>query len=598
MRNKIDFFQERTDNLNQQINILNSKYSRVSVYRILVFILFLVFSIWSLKVEFLGGLIFSVALFLIFFILLVNKHKKIRQSKVLCQKLLEINQEEIKRLRFDFDGIFDGKDFVNESHPYASDLDIFGSNSIFQLINRACTSHGIGMLKSWLESPTNEQTIQTRQQAVKELIPLLEWRQKIHANGRGKKIEKKNELAFYNWLEGDDFIGNRIIYKIIPYVVMVISLVLIGGILYEKLPGFILLFPLIITVFFINKIFDYSRNTYNVTTTAVQILESVENIILLIENQKFENEYLNQLKNQFFALTQVASQKIMDLRKILELLNLRWNGMYHILNFLFLLDYIILAKAEKWRARYKHEISIWFETIAEFEALNSLAAFAFANDSYTFPEIMDKPFFLHGENIGHPLIQTEKRVNNDFSLENRGATCIITGSNMSGKSTFLRTLGANAVLAFAGAPVCAESFQISIFHIFTSMRTKDNLGEHISSFYAELIRLKMLLQQINDSQPTLYLLDEILKGTNSVDRHLGAESLILQLNEMNAFGLVSTHDLKLGELQKTNNKIMNYNFSSSIIGDEIVFDYKLRDGICESTNASQLMAKIGIQIKS
>jgi DNA mismatch repair ATPase MutS len=169
---------------------------------------------------------------------------------------------------------------------------------------------------------------------------------------------------------------------------------------------------------------------------------------------------------------------------------------------------------------------------------------------------------------------------------------------MAGKSTFLRTVGVNAVLALSGAPVCADSFQISNFQVFTSMRTKDNLEENISSFYAELLRLKMLLEQIDEETPVLFLLDEILKGTNSADRHIGAESLILQLNKMNAFGLVSTHDLELGNLEKSNNQITNYNFSSSISGKEIVFDYKLQDGICKSTNASQLMAKIGIQIKS
>jgi DNA mismatch repair ATPase MutS len=167
---------------------------------------------------------------------------------------------------------------------------------------------------------------------------------------------------------------------------------------------------------------------------------------------------------------------------------------------------------------------------------------------------------------------------------------------MSGKSTFLRTIGVNAVLAFSGAPVCADHLKLSIFQVFTSMRTKDNLEENISSFYAELLRLKMLLQKIDEDLPVLFLLDEILKGTNSTDRHIGAESLIIQLSKLNAFGLISTHDLKLGELKLKSDNLENYNFSSSIDGEEIIFDYKLREGICKSTNASQLMAKIGIQI--
>ena len=276
---------------------------------------------------------------------------------------------------------------------------------------------------------------------------------------------------------------------------------------------------------------------------------------------------------------------------------MRGNQIYLILNSIFLFDFILLAKAEKWRANYKDEISGWFGAVAEFEALNSIAAFAFANEDYVFPGIMEKAYFFHGTNLGHPLIPDGQRVKNNFKLEGRGNSCIITGSNMAGKSTFLRTVGINAVLALTGAPVCADSFQISNIRVFTSMRTKDNLEENISSFYAELLRLKMLLGQINEDKPVLFLLDEILKGTNSTDRHIGAESLILQLNKTNTFGLVSTHDLELGNLQKKNNQITNYNFSSRIDGEEIIFDYKLRKGICKSTNASQLMAKIGINIR-
>jgi len=230
------------------------------------------------------------------------------------------------------------------------------------------------------------------------------------------------------------------------------------------------------------------------------------------------------------------------------------------------------------------------------EPLNSISAFAFANEKYIFPKVNEGAPIFSAEKLGHPLIPSKQRINNNFQLKGKGAIGVITGSNMSGKSTFLRTIGVNAVLAFAGAPVCADQLELSIFQVFTSMRTKDNLEENISSFYAELLRLKMLLQTINENRPVLFLLDEILKGTNSADRHIGAESLIIQLSQLNAFGLISTHDLKLGKLKLKTDKLRNYNFSSSIDGQEIIFDFKLRDGICRSTNASQLMAKIGIQI--
>lgn len=598
MTQKASLFLERINRISNTIDVLKSRYNTLSFFRILVFVLFLIFAILSLKDESVGGLLLSIILFLILFIFLVRKHNKINRSKILNQELLEINREEVKRIQFKFDGICDGEDYVNDTHPYISDLDIFGRNSIFQLLNRAGTDHGVELVRAWLENPAKIETILTRQNAVKELVPLLEWRQKIQAYGRTKSKKKENESSFYEWLAGKDFIRKRRLYLVIPYVATIFSLTIISAVIFGLFSFYYLLSPLVLTGYFLIKVHDYSRTTFDMTQNGVRILAAVENIIFLIENQKFKHPHLLQLQLSVMMKNEKASQKIKALKNILEWLMQRGNQMYHLFNSFFLLDYLLLEKAELWRSRYKQEIAVWFDTIAEIEALNSLAAFTFINDSYAFPKIVKDPYLLRCTDLGHPLIPDDARVNNDFYFSGKGNTCVITGSNMAGKSTFLRTVGVNAVLAFTGAPVCAESFEISLFQVFTSMRTKDNLEENISSFYAELLRLKMLFQQIRQMKPVLYLLDEILKGTNSVDRHLGAESLILQLNEMNAFGLVSTHDLKLGELQKSNNQISNYNFSSSIIDEEIVFDYKLRKGICESTNASQLMAKIGIKLKS
>lgn len=595
---KADFFHERMKYYEEQITLLTSKYNNYSIFRIIAFVAFATGAIWCLKADLPLPLFILIASFIIGFTQLIRKHSKIKRERALCKKLFDINKEEVQRLSFSFDKIYDGKEFAEEKHEYAYDLDIFGRNSLFQLINRAGTLKGIHLLASWIKRPASRETIISRQNAVLELIDRVKWRQKVQAYGRDTFSKNSSEDAFHTWLQGEDVIISKPFYRILPYVVMVISTVLILGYLYGKFPLMAFILPFIIAGFFLYKIIDYSKTTYEMTQSGLGVLASIENIIVQIEQAEFENPQLKSLQTILKPEGIIASEKIKKLRKIFDWLSLRGNQMYHLFNSIFLLDFILLAKAEKWRANYKHEIDNWFDAVAEFEALNSLAAFAYANDKYAFPEIMEKPFIFHGENIGHPLIPTDSRVDNDFIMENKGAAYVITGSNMAGKSTFLRIVGINAVLAFSGAPVCATSLQLSTFQVFTSMRTKDNLEENISSFYAELLRLKMLLEQINDERPILYLLDEILKGTNSVDRHIGAESLILQLNEMNAFGLVSTHDLELGKLEKKHKKIMNYNFSSSIIGEEIVFDYKLQPGICQSTNASQLMAKVGIKIKS
>ena len=598
MNKKAEFFHERAAYFDRQISELKSRFNNFSLFRIATFIVFLVAAILCLNYDYPFLLFVVIVSFVIIFGLLVNHHNRIKKKKQITELLSEINNEEVKRLKHDFKGIEDGSEFIDEHHPYDVDLDVFGRSSLFQLINRAGTIRGKHLLKSWLAKATSKEIIELRQKAVSELSPMVEWRQKLQAYGKISATSKENKQSFNLWLKEEDLIRNNLLYLILPYAFIIFSLSLIVSISLGLLSYNFLILPFTIGGLFIYNIMHYSSSTYELTLSGVNTLESVERIIQQIEQQKFGHHHLVKLQTRLQDKDLAASQKIKELRKIFELLSLRRNQIYMILNIVFLFDFILLAKAEKWRAKYENEIPGWFDTIAEFEGLSSIAAFAFANEAYVFPEIMKRHFIFQGKNIGHPLILENQRINNDFTLEGRGSACIITGSNMSGKSTFLRTIGINSVLAFAGAPVCADSFQISSFQIFTSMSTKDNLEENISSFYAELLRLKMLLEQINQGNPVLFLLDEILKGTNSVDRHIGAESLILQLNKENAFGLVSTHDLELGRLQKNNEQIENFNFSSTIDGEEIIFDYKLQPGICKSTNASQLMAKIGIKIKS
>lgn len=332
------------------------------------------------------------------------------------------------------------------------------------------------------------------------------------------------------------------------------------------------------------------------TTEGVHLLQSKENILRLIEGAQFNSPYLQGLRNKLFDKAHPASANIMKLRKLLGWLNLRGNQIYHLFNLAFLLDFIILEKVEQWRRDYRELVATWFETIGEFEALGSIAGYSYANEQYIFPSIRANSAGIKARGLGHPLIPPDQRVVNDFSIGSIGEIGLITGSNMAGKSTFLRTIGANAMLAFAGAPVCAKHMELSVFQIFTSMRTKDNLTENVSSFYAELLRLKALLDIINDACATMFLLDELLKGTNSHDRHLGAESLAKQLSKLNAFGLISTHDLQLSELKLASGRLKNYSFSSDIVDGEIIFDYQLHEGVCESTNASQLMANMGIHV--
>ena len=304
-----------------------------------------------------------------------------------------------------------------------------------------------------------------------------------------------------------------------------------------------------------------------------------------------------------------ASEAIGQLFKLTEALNYRRNPYFFLLfGVATLWDIHHLIQLERWRKTYGPDLSRWFDALGELEALNSLAGFVYAHPTYVTPDIVEDELTLDFTSASHPLLPTERSVANSLTLTGAGQTVLITGSNMSGKSTFLRTVGANVVLALAGAVVSAERFWCSPVRVFTSMRTQDSLEESTSSFYAELKRLQTLInltkQPVNTSQerssreklPVLYFLDEILKGTNSADRHRGAEALIRQLNHTTASGFVSTHDLELGQLTDADGFVRNYHFQSDLLNGELIFDYKLRNGICKSFNASQLMKAIGIDM--
>ncbi|MFT7162099.1 MAG: DNA mismatch repair ATPase MutS, partial [Bacteroidia bacterium] len=324
---------------------------------------------------------------------------------------------------------------------------------------------------------------------------------------------------------------------------------------------------------------------------AVDFLKSYEKLIIKAENRSFQSPKLIALQEIFKSEDYQASMAIGSLRKILYRLMNRMNLMYAAVNVFFLLDMALLLNAEKWKAKYGSKVKLWFDTIHEIDLLNDMSSMAYGNPDFIFPEIRDGKHQLNTIDLGHPLIHASGRIKNNFELNGEGSLGLITGSNMSGKSTFLRTVGVNLVMAQAGLPVCASTLTMSPTRVFTSMRTQDNLEEHISSFYAELSRIKLLLDSIGEV-PIFFLLDEILKGTNSEDRHKGSLALIDQLSEKNGTGLISTHDLTLSNLK--NEKARNYSFNSEIIKDEIIFDYKLTDGPCRSFNASKLMEQMGI----
>jgi DNA mismatch repair ATPase MutS len=357
---------------------------------------------------------------------------------------------------------------------------------------------------------------------------------------------------------------------------------------------------LALLVFFVIA-FSITRKVYPVYGKLNKIAKEIDTLarsIAFIERTDMHNQFLTDLKNELGFGVTTATHSIHKLNRIFNRFDYRLNPLVFIpLNTLVLWDLQQVLQLEKWKEENNHKIDHWFHTLAEFEALSSLGTLTFNHPGWTFPKLNTEQAEFTAEGLGHPLIDPNKSVVNNYSTIGKAQISIITGSNMAGKSTFLRSVGVNMVLACMGAPVYASHLRISPLKVMSSMRVKDNLEESTSTFYAELKKLKSIIDAVKRKEPLFILLDEILRGTNSHDRHTGSKSLIRQLVHDNATGIIATHDLELASLEKEfPASIHNFHFDVQIDGPELYFDYTLKTGICQSFNAAILMKKIGIEL--
>jgi len=366
-----------------------------------------------------------------------------------------------------------------------------------------------------------------------------------------------------------------------------------------------------ISVLFVNyiilrKVEPLAEEIVETSTENINTLRGYRTLINKIEGESFKSKKLYQLQSILIKGKYSAYNEINRLCSLLEFSQQRpikkipigGNYLYPLLNSFLLLDIYLIIGTEKWKSKNKAFLKSWAEVVSEFDVINSLAGFCYSNPSYTFPKLEEKNNYIHFESLGHPLINSNKRVCNNFHSEGQGDVVMITGSNMGGKSTFLRTVGVNLVLALAGAPCCAKYGQVSNLKLYTSMRTQDNLKKGISSFYAELDRIEKMLKLIINSHNVFFLLDEMFKGTNSEDRHKGGFSLINQISKLNTSGIIATHDIELAKLSENKMLVTNYSFNSEIKDNSMIFSYELHPGICNDFNASELMERSGIKIIS
>jgi DNA mismatch repair ATPase MutS len=531
-------------------------------------------------------------------LLFVNRSSKLSARKKLLEELLEINKSEINALRWDFSDFDPGQPYIDAEHPYTSDLDIFGERSLFQYLNRTSIAKGRECLASWLSHPAEPAMILERQQAVGELCDKLGWRQEFYAGGRLSKETEQDYEDLLAWLSTRPMmLGNRI-YRILlillPFL-SISSLALISWVVPWNIPVTFILIQLGLVGWNLRRI----NHHHNQVSRKYELLVKYADLIRLVEGEKFESARIQALQEELRSDGRSVGQKLQSLARIVVDFDRRLNMiMGVVLNGLLMWDLQCILRLERWKLISARELPGWFAILGEFEALNSLAGFRFNVQESVFPIPDQDGPIIQAESLGHPLILPDENIPNDIKIDHFGQFMLITGSNMAGKSTFLRTVGVNLVLAAAGAPVLARKMQFRPINIFTSMRIRDSLSSRESTFYAELKRLRKIIDIHNQGQQALVLLDEILKGTNSRDKHFGSDMFIRQLIELNSVGLIATHDLELSILEtEFPDHIRNYCFEVQIDKQEFIYDYKLRSGVCQTMNATELMRKMGISIE-
>lgn len=592
-------YQDATKDTAQELAAIKAKINKFSILRVALllvevclFILFVSVSA-ELAVLIIG---FAMLLPILIFVAVVKKQNLFAKQEGYLQRLLWVYQNEINVLTLQQNGYDDGQAFEDEDHPYLSDLDVFGKASLFSLINRCNTQNGIQLLANRLALPNTKHDIGLRQEGIKELAAKIDdsfvYRAILKDNDKNGLEQLKHKLN--NQLPNQLFLTRQSVLsfyiKMLPYLMplFIVSTIIFGGKVWSFLL-LVLLFHAGLTFFQMKKI----NLVYDGFGKSAVLLANFATAIKWTEDIEWKSSYI---KN-FFTSDEKVSADMKKLAKIIQAFDARLNLLVGgVLNFTLLWDLKCCLKLSEWHQTSSKNVENGLNRISYFEELISFSTLSYNQPAWVFPEVVSD-FCLQTKEMGHPLIPSEKRINNNYHLLAKPTVDIVTGSNMAGKSTFLRTLGINMILAYAGAPVCAKEMCMSIFDILTYMRIKDSLNDRTSTFKAELNRLKMILAKVQENQNSLVLIDEMLRGTNSRDKFLGSKVFIEKLIKVGTPTLFATHDLQLSELQSVYPEtVRNFHFDIQINQGEMEFDYKIKNGPCQTFNAAILLQEIGLSI--
>ncbi len=591
MLNPEQFYQSKIKEYTAQLHALKSKSLTVSVMRLAIFLV-LAFCIYRIfKTELWQPWFFASILAAVSFILMVRFSVALAARKNLSAKLLFINQNELNILNGKLNAFDEDADNAGE-RMHTSDLDIFGKNSLYHLLNRTTTIYGEQSLIHALNYPLlSKNDIVAHQQAIRILAGQPEKRQLITAYGLLNE-NKTGTKEIADWIGTPEKILTSRSMAILRFALPALT---IAGILIYLDSNNPILFGIafLLSWLVIGNNSKYTNYQHQLIGKKEETLRQYGTILKAFSKTNNDGSVI---LHRLTAVSESAVTQLLQLSKLSTFFDQRLNLLVgFFLNSIVLYDIQVMIELEKWKKKNRQRFDEWMNTMGEIEKLNSFASFHFNHPEYCLPAVEEQAPFVSATALGHPLIPAAKQVVNDITAGISEKLLLVTGSNMSGKSTFLRTVGVNLLLAQCGLPVCAGTFSFSPMQLLSSIRISDSLQENTSYFMAELKRLKQIINDAKNGQPSLVLIDEVLRGTNSDDKTYGSEELIRKLCSFNCLSVFATHDLSLSVLETAlPGRVKNYCFESTIVNDELFFNYKLHTGVATNKNASFLMKKMGI----
>lgn len=531
----------------------------------------------------------------VLFLVTADRQARITQARRRSERAAALYEQGLDRLDDRWAGRGEtGERFIDGSHPYAEDLDLFGHGSLFELLSTARTRVGEETLARWLLAPATPEVVRARQAAVEELRPRLDLREDFALLGEGVR-SGEDAQALVAWAADPAWPISRLLRVSAIGLALLAVLTLIFWVAGFGWIPFLVAF--ILGRLFAFRLQDAVRRIISAVDGAGRDLTLLSGVLGRLERERFSSPYLVELRAALDVEGSPPSRQIARLNSLIDLLDARRNMIFAPLAAILLWPLQFAIAIERWRQSSGPAVSRWLAAVGEIEALSSLASYAYEHPQNPFPELVEGGACFEGEGVGHPLIPEARNVRTDLRLSKELRVMVVSGSNMSGKSTLLRTVGTNAVLALAGAPVHAQALRLSPLQVGASIRIQDSLQAGASRFYAEITRLRQIVELTTGALPVLFLLDEILHGTNSHDRRIGAEGVVRGLIKRDAIGLITTHDLALARIaDELAPSAANVHFEDHLTEGKMTFDYQLRPGVVNRSNALELMRSIGLEV--